>query len=76
MAAPSSAPSRVFGAAEALREAQGRPLPPVERADYEREVGAVRAVLGEEAFAAAWAAGRAMTLEQVILFALEPAEND
>jgi predicted ATPase len=68
--------ARVLGAAEALREALGRPLPPVERADYEREVGAVRAALGEKAFAAAWAAGRAMTLEQVITDALEPPEHD
>jgi len=32
---------------------------------------AARAALGEEAFAAAWAEGRAMTLEQAIAYALE-----
>jgi hypothetical protein len=34
-------------------------------------VSAVRAALGEEAFAAAWAAGRVMSLEQTVALALE-----
>jgi UDP-N-acetylmuramyl pentapeptide synthase len=34
-------------------------------------VAAVRAALGEEAFAAAWAEGQAMTREQAIAYALE-----
>jgi hypothetical protein len=58
--------ARLFGAAEALREALGAPLPPVERAHYDRSVAATRAALGEEAFAAAWAEGRALSLEQAI----------
>ncbi|MFQ5795916.1 MAG: tetratricopeptide repeat protein [Candidatus Bipolaricaulia bacterium] len=52
--------ARLFGAAEALREAIGIPLPPSECADYDRDVAAVRAGLDEDAFAAAWAEGRAM----------------
>jgi DNA-binding NarL/FixJ family response regulator len=56
----------MWGAAEALREAIGTPLPPVERATYERSIAAARAQLGEEAFAAAWQEGRTMTLEQVL----------
>ena len=32
---------------------------------------AARALLGEEAFAAAWAAGKAMTTDQAIAYALE-----
>jgi predicted ATPase/class 3 adenylate cyclase len=65
MAAPGqpSAAARLYGAAEALREAIG--VPP--RADYEASmraaVTAVGAALGEEAFADAWAAGRAMSPE-------------
>jgi tetratricopeptide (TPR) repeat protein len=62
--------ARLFGAAEALRETIGAPLPPINRADYERDVAAARAQLHEDAFAAAWAAGRAMTLEQAIAEAL------
>jgi hypothetical protein len=38
--------------------------------DYQRNVAAMRAVLGEAAFAAAWDAGRALTLEQAIAEAL------
>jgi tetratricopeptide (TPR) repeat protein len=62
--------ARLFGAAETLREAIGAPLPPSERVDYDRDVAGARAQLGEEAFAAAWAAGRAMTVEQAISEAL------
>jgi predicted ATPase/transcriptional regulator with XRE-family HTH domain len=57
---------RLWGAADALREAMGTPIPPVYRADYERSVAAARAHLGEKAFAAAWAEGRMMTLDQVL----------
>jgi DNA-binding NarL/FixJ family response regulator len=42
------------------------PLPPVYRADYERAVAGGRAQLSEEAFAATWAEGRAMTPEQAL----------
>jgi non-specific serine/threonine protein kinase len=58
--------ARLFGAAEALREMIGAPVPPVERADYERGVAAVRARLDEAAFAAAWAEGRETTLKDII----------
>jgi hypothetical protein len=43
---------------------------PAARATYERAVAAVRANLGDEAFAAAWAEGLAMTVEQAIAEAL------
>jgi tetratricopeptide (TPR) repeat protein len=58
--------ARLWGAADALREAMGTPIPPVYGADYERSLAAVRAQLGEKAFAAAWAEGRMMTPEQVL----------
>jgi predicted ATPase/DNA-binding CsgD family transcriptional regulator len=58
--------ARLWGAAQALREAMGTPLPPVYRADYEQAVTSTRSHLGEKAFAAAWAEGRAMTLEEVL----------
>src|SRR2546423_203545 len=58
--------ARLLGTAEALREALGTPLPPVERAAYERSVAATRAQLGEKTFAAAWARGRTMTPEQAL----------
>jgi hypothetical protein len=46
-------------------------LPPVDRTWYEREVAAIRAVLGEEAFADAWTEGRAMSWEAAVACALE-----
>src|SRR5262249_5227198 len=63
--------ARLFGAAERLREEIGACVPRAERADHERSVAAVRTALGEEAFAAAWAAARALSLEQAVAFALQ-----
>jgi predicted ATPase/class 3 adenylate cyclase len=57
--------ARLLGAAETLRQATGAPLSPGERARYDRDMSAVRAGLGEAAFAAAWATGKAMPLEHV-----------
>jgi hypothetical protein len=58
--------ARLWGAAESLRERCGIPLSPLERVDYEPAAAASRTHLGEQAFAAAWTEGRAMTLEQVL----------
>ena len=58
--------ARLWGVAEALREAMGTPLPPVYRAAYDRSVAAARTRLGKKAFAVAWAEGRTMTPEQVL----------
>jgi predicted ATPase/DNA-binding SARP family transcriptional activator len=58
--------ARLFAAAGAVRDAIGVPLPSVERGDYDRHVAALRARLGAEAFAAAWAAGRALTMQQAL----------
>ncbi len=48
----------LLGAAEAIREAIGTVIPPCERAQHEETVSGARAVLGAEAFAAAWQGGR------------------
>ena len=58
--------TRLWGAAEALRETIEAPIWPVERAAYERSVAATRTLLGERKFVAAWAEGRTMPLEQVL----------
>jgi non-specific serine/threonine protein kinase len=62
--------ARLFGAAEGLRAAMGRPVEPVDRRAYDRTVADVHAALGEDAFAA-WAMGLAMGLEAAIAEALE-----
>jgi tetratricopeptide (TPR) repeat protein len=61
----------LLAAADALWEALGVHLDPVDRAEVDREVGAARMMLGEAAFATAWAEGRAMTPEQAIAYAME-----
>jgi predicted ATPase/DNA-binding CsgD family transcriptional regulator len=58
--------ARLLGAADALREAIGTPVPPCERADHDRNVSALRATIGEKAFEKARAEGRALTLEQAL----------
>ena len=58
--------TQLWGSAEALRKTIKVSMTPVERADYEPRVATVRARLGEGAFFAAWAEGRAMTPEQAL----------
>jgi predicted ATPase/class 3 adenylate cyclase len=65
--------ARLFGAAAALRTALGAPLPPGERADYDHDVASAHAQLDETTFAAAGAAGQALTIEQAIAEALDEA---
>jgi DNA-binding NarL/FixJ family response regulator len=50
-----------------LGEALGYFLPPPERTRCARAANAVRAALGEHEFAAAWAAGRALSPEQAAI---------
>jgi hypothetical protein len=49
--------ARLLGAAAALREAAGMPLPPVYRKQYDHVVAIARTQLGDAAHTAAWAAG-------------------
>jgi predicted ATPase len=62
--------SRLLAAADAgFRELDVR-LQPTDRLDYDENVASVRAALGEEVFAAAWEAGRAMALAEAVADAL------
>jgi predicted ATPase/class 3 adenylate cyclase len=73
--------ARLFGAALALLDARDARLNLVhryrdgvldtQRAEWDRDVATVRAQLDAATFAAAWAAGRAMPLEQVIVEVLD-----
>jgi hypothetical protein len=63
--------TRLLGAAEALTEAVGAVLSPAAQAGCQDQIVALRRALGEEAFAAAWAEGRAMSPEQAIQYAIE-----
>jgi DNA-binding NarL/FixJ family response regulator len=65
---------KLWGAAEARRDGVQARLPSSKQADYAPYMDRARSVLGEQAFVAAWAEGRAMTLDQAITLAVaEPA---
>jgi hypothetical protein len=61
---------QLFGAVAALRAVIGAPRPPADEDSYRRAVTLVRATLGDDAFAAAETAGRALPLEEAIAMAL------
>jgi non-specific serine/threonine protein kinase len=68
--------ARLFGAVEAACETSGTKIDhaQIDRPDqmeYDRIIARVRAQLDEATFNAAWAEGRAMTLEQAIEYALK-----
>jgi predicted ATPase/DNA-binding CsgD family transcriptional regulator len=61
-----TAAARLLGAAEALGQALGYALERPEQARYARAADEARADLGDERLAAAWAAGRALSLDEAI----------
>jgi predicted ATPase/class 3 adenylate cyclase len=62
---------RLLAAGTALRHTLGVKPFPDEEDEYERQVARAYEQLGKDAFAAAWAAGQALTLEQAIAEALD-----
>ncbi len=65
--------TRLWGAAAAARAALSAPPWPAFRVAHAADVAAARAALGEEAFAAAWAAGQALSLDEASAAALDDA---
>jgi DNA-binding CsgD family transcriptional regulator len=61
---------RLLGAVDALRERSGAHVFPTEGRRSERATAEARGALGDEAFTRAYAAGRAMTLEQAVAEAI------
>ena len=67
--------ARIWGSAERLREEIGAPQSPAQRRRDESHIASARAAMRDEpAFDAAWQAGRAMTFEQAIDYALNEAD--
>ena len=60
----------IFGAASALRASVGSVMDAADRPAYERTISRLRSQLGDEAFAAAWDEGRALTVEVAVDYAL------
>jgi hypothetical protein len=63
--------ARLWGAAEALREQAGIPLAPAEQVGYRSAVNAGRSAGPVLDFEAEWSAGRAISAEEAIRFALQ-----
>jgi tetratricopeptide (TPR) repeat protein len=59
------------GAAAALHEMLGAPLPPIWQADLEQQLRPVQHMLDRSAYAGAWNEGHDLTLDQAIQYALE-----
>ncbi|MGI9022429.1 MAG: LuxR C-terminal-related transcriptional regulator [Acidimicrobiales bacterium] len=68
--ARSAMAARLLGAAQALRDPQGWARPQAEQAGYEVDLARVRAALGEEEFAAAFAEGEALSAEEAVAYAV------
>ncbi|HZS89438.1 MAG TPA: hypothetical protein VFE42_18350, partial [Chloroflexota bacterium] len=67
--------ARLAGMAAAVRAALGAPLRAPAREEHEGRIAEARARLGEARFAAAWAAGQVLSLEQVLAEVDAPAES-
>ena len=64
--------ARLFGATEAVVERTATPLYQYDQNEFDRNVEDVRTHLGDEQIAAAWSAGRSMSLEEAIAYAMTP----
>jgi hypothetical protein len=62
--------ARLGGAAQAQRKALGVPLPQNQLAGHAQALQAMQANLGEKEFAAYWATGEALALEESVAEAL------
>ena len=62
--------TRLLGAAESIRQSLGTPLPPGEAPPVTRAIAAAQETLGAAAFAEAWEAGRALSVERSVAEAL------
>jgi non-specific serine/threonine protein kinase len=68
--------ARLLGASESLRESMHLALSPTEQQAHEASLAALRQALGEPGFTGTWEAGRALTWEEAVAYALkeEPAQ--
>lgn len=68
--------ARLLGAAHALRATSGWPQPEIEQRVVERQVATARAALGEERWAAAFAAGESLSQQAAVAEALLETHNE
>ena len=63
--------ARLIGYADAARERLSDPRPPHEQADVDLSIAACIARMGNEAFSNAYEAGKRMSLDEAVLFAVK-----
>ena len=68
--------AKIFGHAEALRAPIGSVIDPADQHEYDQIISGLQSALGMDAFAALWAEGKAMLLEEVIKMALSEPESE
>ncbi len=66
--------AKIFGHAESVRAPLGSVIDPADQPDYARIISQLRVALGAEAFAALWAEGAVMPLDEIIECALSESE--
>jgi hypothetical protein len=64
----------LIGAASALREAIGTPLPPIDRPVMDRTLTVLRAALDDDAFNRLYAHGAALSVDEAVEYALRIVE--
>jgi predicted ATPase len=62
---------RLYGAAARLRESAASALPVFERGNVDAAAADLTIAIGEEGFAAAWAAGQGLSAERAVAYAIE-----
>jgi tetratricopeptide (TPR) repeat protein len=62
--------ARLLGAAESLREAADAPMTSDERLEYDAAMDRLRGLLDPDAFTSTWAAGRRLTPDEAVAFAV------
>lgn len=68
--------ARLFAAAEVIHETHGTPLHPIGQRLFIEDVQAVREAMNANDFAAAWAFGRELPLDRVVVYAQQVEESE
>ncbi len=66
--------ARLWGAAEALRDVIGAPIPPGDRTRYQQGLVTLKSRLGEAAFAVAWTSGGSLSPDEAVTEAMAVSE--
>lgn len=61
--------ARLIGWSDATRREIGDPRPRIEQADLDRDIAAIKAKIGVEAYETAYNSGRGLTLDEAVAFA-------